>query len=147
MAVEDTTTKSIDPTRIAALTEAEQAKFRERTHASAERYERALADLFDIQDDITRSVAAETQTQLQLVEAAAGGSRSFSDSKARDLSVRAWARLYDQTPEAIIEASDLVEQAIHLEPLNPVAHRARASAYDNSIRKTLMAIVRASAAS
>ena len=42
MAVEDTTTKSIDPTRIAALTEAEQAKFRERTHASAERYERAL---------------------------------------------------------------------------------------------------------
>jgi glutamate-1-semialdehyde 2,1-aminomutase len=43
MAVEDTTTtKTIDPGRIAALTEAEQAKFRERTHASAERFERAL---------------------------------------------------------------------------------------------------------
>jgi glutamate-1-semialdehyde 2,1-aminomutase len=35
------TTKSIDGARIAALTEAEQAKFRERTHASAERFERA----------------------------------------------------------------------------------------------------------
>jgi TolB-like protein len=95
----------------------------------AERYDRTLADLFDIQDEITRSVAAETQTQLQLAEAAAGGSRPFSDSKARDLGVRAWARLYDQTPEAIAEASELVEQAMRLEPLNPVANRARASAF------------------
>jgi len=92
----------------------------------AERYDRALADLFDVQDEITRSVAAETQTQLQLAEAAAGGLRPFSDSKARDLAVRAWARLYDQTSEAIAEASELVDQAIRLEPLNPVANRARA---------------------
>src|SRR5215217_1205452 len=38
----DTSIKPIDPARVAQLTEAEQAKFRERTHASAERYERAL---------------------------------------------------------------------------------------------------------
>jgi TolB-like protein/DNA-binding SARP family transcriptional activator len=92
----------------------------------AQRYERALADLFDIQDEITRSVAAETQTQLWLAEAAAGGTRPFSDSKARDLGVRAWVRLYDQTPEAIMEASELVEQAIRLEPSNPIANRAHA---------------------
>src|SRR5215218_3844186 len=45
MAVETSTTGAasvIDPTRVAELTESEQAKFRERTHASAERYERAL---------------------------------------------------------------------------------------------------------
>jgi len=45
MAVETSTTGGasvIDPTRVAELTESEQAKFRERTHASAERYERAL---------------------------------------------------------------------------------------------------------
>ena len=92
----------------------------------AERYDRAVADLFDIQDEITRSVAAETQTQLQLAEAAAGGSRPFSDSKARDLAVRACARLYDQTSEAIAEAAELVDQAIGLEPLNPIANRASA---------------------
>ena len=34
--------KAIDRARLAELTEAEQAKFRERTHASAERFERAL---------------------------------------------------------------------------------------------------------
>jgi TolB-like protein len=92
----------------------------------AERYDRTSAALFDIQDEITRSVAAETQTQLWLAEAAAGGSRPFTDSKARDLAVRAWARLYDQTPEAIAEASELVDQAIRLEPSNPLASRARA---------------------
>jgi TolB-like protein len=95
----------------------------------AERYERAVADLFDIQDEITRSVAAETQTQVQLAEAAAAGSRPFSDSKARDFSARAWAKILDQTAEAIIEASDLAEQAIRLEPLNPVAHRVRAMVF------------------
>jgi glutamate-1-semialdehyde 2,1-aminomutase len=36
------TAKNIDRARIAELTEAEQARFRERTHASAERFERAL---------------------------------------------------------------------------------------------------------
>ncbi|MFL5891825.1 MAG: aspartate aminotransferase family protein [Solirubrobacterales bacterium] len=34
--------KNIDQSQVARLTEAEQAKFRERTHASAERFERAL---------------------------------------------------------------------------------------------------------
>lgn len=95
----------------------------------AERYDRPLADLFDIQDEITRSVAAETQTQLQLAEAAVGDSRPFTNSKARDFAVRAWARLLDQTPEAIAEASGLVEEAMRLEPLNPVAVRASALLY------------------
>jgi glutamate-1-semialdehyde 2,1-aminomutase len=36
------TARNIDRARIAELTEAEQARFRERTHASAERFERAL---------------------------------------------------------------------------------------------------------
>src|SRR3954468_15210207 len=42
MTVETGATKNVDPAQVARLTEAEQAKFRERTHASAERFERAL---------------------------------------------------------------------------------------------------------
>jgi glutamate-1-semialdehyde 2,1-aminomutase len=45
MTVETGTTgaaKNIDPAKVARLTETEQAKFRERTHSSAERFERAL---------------------------------------------------------------------------------------------------------
>ena len=56
-------------------------------------------------------------------------SRCSVTSSARDLGVRAWVRLYEQTPEAIAEASELVEQAIRMEPLSPVANRARALAF------------------
>jgi adenylate cyclase len=37
-------------------------------HVWAERYDRPLADIFDIQDEITRSVAASTETQVLLAE-------------------------------------------------------------------------------
>ena len=99
----------------------------------AERYDRALADLFDIQDEITRSVAASIQTQIDLAEGAATESRPSTNLKARDLVARAWARLYDQTSEATADASDLVENAIRIDPMNPVAHRVRAAIFFDRI--------------
>ncbi len=98
-------------------------------HVWAERYDRAWADLFDIQDEITRSVAASIQTQIELAEGAATESRPSTNLKARELVARAWARLYDQTSEAAAEASDLVENAIRIDPMNPVAHRVRAAIF------------------
>jgi adenylate cyclase len=95
-------------------------------HVWAERYDRSLADLFDIQDEITRSVVASTETQVLLAELQAAKSRPSTDLRARDLVTRAWARSYDLTPEAIAEASDLVEEAIRIDPSNPTAHRTRA---------------------
>ncbi len=97
----------------------------------AERYDRPLADLFDIQDEITRSVAASTETQILLAEGQAIAellSRGVrpSDLKARDLMTRAWSRLYDQTPDAIEEASRLTEEAIRLDPTHPRVHLIRA---------------------
>ena len=95
-------------------------------HVWAERYDRSLADLFDIQDEITRSVVASTETQVLLAELQAAKSRPSTDLRARDLVTRAWARSYDLTPEAIAEASDLVEEAIRIDPSNPTVHRTRA---------------------
>src|SRR4029453_6519268 len=51
----------------------------------AERYDRAVADLFDIQDEITRSVAASTETQIFLAGDEAVKSRPSGDVEARDL--------------------------------------------------------------
>jgi len=94
----------------------------------AERYDRPLVDLFDIQDEITRGVAAETQTQVDLAEAETAQAKPSTNFKARDLAARAWIRIFDQTPEALAEGSALAEEAIRLDPANPVAHRARAGA-------------------
>lgn len=95
----------------------------------AERYDRPLADLFDIQDEITRSVVASTQTQVDLAEGAATEARPSSNLRARDLAARAWARNYDQTLEACREASELVEEAISLDPASPFGHRVRAAVF------------------
>ena len=98
----------------------------------AEHYDRPLADLFEIQDQITRSVAATTETQILLAEGQAIAEAwprglKASDFKARDLVARAWSRLYDQTPESEAEASDLTEEALRLDPTYPRAHRIRAA--------------------
>lgn len=98
-------------------------------HVWAERYDRSLADLFDIQDEITRNVAASTQTQVDLAEGEAAERRPSTDFKVRNLIARAWAKNYDQTSESCVEASDLVEEAIRIDPSNPVAHRVRAAIF------------------
>jgi adenylate cyclase len=98
-------------------------------HLWAERYDRSVADIFEIQDEITRSVAASTETQVLLAERHAAKPGSSPDFKGRELAARAWALVYDQTPEAIAEASDLVERAIRMDPSNPVAHRVRGAVF------------------
>jgi adenylate cyclase len=98
-------------------------------HVWAERYDRSMADLFDIQDEITRSVVSSTETQVLLAESESADLRRSTDFEVRDLVVRAWGRLYLQTPEATAEASDFVEKAIRIDPSNPSAHIQRAMVY------------------
>jgi TolB-like protein/cytochrome c-type biogenesis protein CcmH/NrfG len=104
-------------------------------HLWAERYDRSIADLFDIQDEITRSVAASTETQVYMAELdaerEAAKSRPSADFKARDLIAR--ANEWRWSPETFAESYDLVEQAIRIDPSNPVAHRLRANLLLNRI--------------
>ena len=95
-------------------------------HVWAERYDRSITELFEMQDDIARSVAASTQTQVTLAEGLAAVSRPSTNFKARDLAAKAWSRFWDQTPEAIADASNLVEEALRIEPMLPRAHQIRA---------------------
>jgi adenylate cyclase len=96
-------------------------------HVWADRYDRLMDDLFEIQDDITRSVASSTETHLYLAEGEAAKLKPTVDYRAWDLVAKAWARMWEEeTPEGFAEASKLAEEAIRIEPLNPVAHRVRA---------------------
>ena len=98
-------------------------------HLWAERYDRSLSDLFDIQDEITRSVAASTETRVILAEREVAEGRPSTDFKARDLIARANGWRGDLSPEGLAKTSDLVEEAIRLDPSNPVAHRLRARVF------------------
>jgi TolB-like protein len=102
-------------------------------HVWAERYDRPASDIFEVQDEIMRNVAASTETQIQLSERAAIESRASAEPKAADLVTRAWGRIYDFTPEALTEAAELTEQAIRLEPTNRRAHIIRARVHVNRL--------------
>jgi TolB-like protein len=103
----------------------------------AERYDRPIADLFDIQDEITRSVAASTDTQIRMAEGRLIAELQRTSPtvalQAKDLVARAWDRLHDQTLDALDEASDLVDQALRLDANDPGAHRVRASVHMNRL--------------
>jgi TolB-like protein/Flp pilus assembly protein TadD len=102
-------------------------------HVWAERYDRPAGDVFEIQDEITRNVAASTETQIQLSERLAIESRAPHEPRAAELVMRAWGRIYDFTPEALAEAAELAEQAIRLEPTNRRAHIIRARVHVNRL--------------
>ena len=95
-------------------------------HLWAERYDRTLADIFEIQDEITRRVAGSTEMQINLAERQAVESRPSTDLRARDLIARAIGKAYDQ---ALAEASNLVEEAIRIDPSMPKAHQVRGSIF------------------
>ena len=98
-------------------------------HLWAERYDRSLTDIFEIQDEITRRVAGSTEMQIYLAERQAAESRPSADFRARDLIARAIGKAHDQTPEALAEAATFVEEAIRIDPSTPRAHQMRGSIF------------------
>jgi adenylate cyclase len=96
-------------------------------HIWAEKYDRALADIFDVQDDITRSVAASTQMHVVLAEGTRAEHAERPDLNVWLLIKRAWRRHYDLTPEALAEARELAERAMELAPENGLSHEIVAS--------------------
>jgi adenylate cyclase len=83
-----------------------------RAHIWTERYDRPLADFFELQDEITRNVVASIKTQVILKEGQLAERRPMSNLGVWDLLKRAWRHLYEATPESLLQAEILVRQAI-----------------------------------
>ena len=88
-------------------------------HIWAERYDRELADIFEIQDEITRAVAASVQTQVELFE---GEIVSREQIDVWGLLKRGWRRLLDLDIPAVEEARQFAEEALRLDPKSARAH-------------------------
>jgi TolB-like protein/class 3 adenylate cyclase len=84
-------------------------------HLWAERYDRDIADIFSVQDEITQSVVAAIEPEMLLVEGKRASRKSRSSMDAFDCCMRAMWHFAQQTPADYDEAANLARKAISLD--------------------------------
>jgi adenylate cyclase len=91
-------------------------------HIWAESYDSEIEAFYDDQDQIIRSVAASTQTQILVREGETLPRYGLHSSNAEELLKRGWTRVYQLMPEALREAEQLAETCLMALPNNDRAH-------------------------
>ena len=82
----------------------------------AERYDRELRDLFEVQDDITRRVVTELEVRLLHGEQARVWRRGTTSVEAYDAMLRGLVAAHETTADANAAARRFYEQAVALDP-------------------------------
>ncbi len=100
------------------------------THVWAERYDRALGDIFDLQDEITLSVVGAIEPSLRQVEIERAKRKRPDSLDAYDLYLRALPYAHVAMPGDAEKGLVLLRQAIELQPDYAAAHAAAAWCYE-----------------
>ena len=85
-------------------------------HIWADRFERDLADVFALQDEVTVAVVSAIQPRLLQTEIAMATRRRPENLTAYDFFLRAMQQYYLTTREGIAEATRLAHRALELDP-------------------------------
>src|SRR6202521_736320 len=86
------------------------------SHIWAERYDRGLADVFAMQDEITEAIVAAIEPQLYAAENFRARRKSPESMDAWDLVMRALSHYWRVTRQDNIVAQALLEKAIKIDP-------------------------------
>jgi len=98
-------------------------------HLWSESYDRTLDDIFAVQDDIAKSVAAELEVALL----GAQGGKASRNAEAFDLVLQARYALYNSTDENIKRAKEFLDRAIEIAPGYAPAWSVLGLLYNNGI--------------
>jgi adenylate cyclase len=101
------------------------------THIWAERYDRALDDIFELQDELTMSVVGAIEPSLRQAEIERAKRKRPDSLDAYDLYLRALPKVSISMPESADKALPLLEKAILIEPDYAAAHAAIALCHEN----------------
>jgi TolB-like protein/cytochrome c-type biogenesis protein CcmH/NrfG len=85
-------------------------------HIWAERYDRGLADVFAVQDEITQAIVAAIEPQLYAAESFRAQRKAPDSMDAWDLVMRALSHYWRVTRQDNVVAQALLEKAISIDP-------------------------------
>jgi TolB-like protein/DNA-binding SARP family transcriptional activator len=85
-------------------------------HVWAERFDRKLEDIFDLQDQVTRKIVSALAVTLKPAEVERRSHKTKIDPNAYDVFLRGLERLRRFTPETNIEAREFFRQAMLIDP-------------------------------
>jgi serine/threonine protein kinase/tetratricopeptide (TPR) repeat protein len=92
------------------------------SHLWSERYDREMADVFALQDEIAEAIAAVLRIKLAVQPSAF---RQYTPNLASyEALLQAWHHLSKYTPESMTKAGDYLQRAIALDPGYAAAHSA-----------------------
>ncbi|HYU12060.1 MAG TPA: adenylate/guanylate cyclase domain-containing protein [Stellaceae bacterium] len=100
-------------------------------HIWAERYDRAMDDVFALQDEMTMNVVAAIEPSLRQAEVERVKRKRPENLDAYDLVLRATPLVVASMPETALRALPLLERALTLEPDYALAHGQAAWCYEN----------------
>jgi adenylate cyclase len=92
------------------------------THVWAERYDRDLADIFEVQDEVVRTVVATVAGRLEAAGAELARRKPAESLAAYDYVLRGLEQLNQAGDRHNMEARRLFEKALELDPGYPAAH-------------------------
>jgi TolB-like protein/class 3 adenylate cyclase/Flp pilus assembly protein TadD len=105
-------------------------------HLWAERYDGTLADVFDLQDQVTANIVEALALQLTPQEVRTVGDIGTDNAEAHDAYLRGWQFYRRYTPEDFVKAIPHFERAVELDPDFGQAWAALASVYWISYRRS-----------
>lgn len=85
-------------------------------HVWAERYDRELVDVFEVQDDVTRNIVDALKVAIAPMEKQAIGRVPTRNFDAYDLCLQGRTQLYEMHRENLENARRLFEKAVQLDP-------------------------------
>ena len=98
-------------------------------HVWAERFDRRVIDIFDLQDEVTRSIAAAIEPEIFAIEGHNASHRNVTDLSAWDDLMRARAHFWRVTRADSSEAVKLLSDVLENRPNYPLANSMLAFMY------------------
>jgi adenylate cyclase len=98
-------------------------------HVWAERYDSSLADVFALQDKVTRNVVTALAVNLTTGEQERQARKETDSPKAYDAFLQGWQHYLRQNPENFRKAISYFEKALELDPEYARAYAALAATY------------------